>query len=47
MPKSAAKLDLGKLDLNTVKSTADRVSAYGKQASDIAAAVERTRSKRS
>ena len=34
-----------KLDLETVKSAADRVSAYGQQASDIAAAVERTRKK--
>jgi len=45
MPKPTAKLDLGKLDLDTVKSTADRVTAYGQQASDIAAAVEKTRKK--
>jgi hypothetical protein len=36
---------LPKLDLDTVKETADRVSAYGQQASDIAAAVEKTRKK--
>jgi hypothetical protein len=29
--------------LGTVKSVADRVSAYGQRASDIAAAVEKTR----
>ena len=40
MPKSAAKLDL-----ETVKSAADRVSAYGQQASDIAGAIEKTRKK--
>ena len=40
MPKSAAKLDL-----DTVKSAADRVSAYGQQASDIAGAIEKTRKK--
>ena len=45
MPKPATKLDLGKLDLDTVKSTAERVSAYGQQASDIAAALEKTRKK--
>jgi hypothetical protein len=45
MPKPATKLDLSKLDLDTVKSAAERVSAYGQQASDIAAAVENTRKK--
>ena len=45
MPKTATKLDLSKLDLETVKSAAERVSAYGQQASDIAAAVEKTRKK--
>jgi len=40
MPKAMTKLDL-----DTVKSAADRVSAYGQQASDIAAAVEKTRKK--
>jgi len=34
-----------KLDLDTVKLAADRISAYGQQASDIAAAVEKTRKK--
>ena len=34
-----------RIDLDTVKSAADRVSAYGQQASDIAAAVEKTRRK--
>jgi hypothetical protein len=34
-----------KVDLDAVKSAADRVSAYGQQASDIAAAVEKTRKK--
>lgn len=45
IPNPAAKLDLSKVDLDSVKSTAERVSAYGKQASDIAAAVEKTRKK--
>jgi len=40
LPKSATKLDL-----DTVKKTAERVSAYGQQASDLAAAVEKTRKK--
>jgi len=40
MPKGAPKLDL-----DTVKNAAERVSAYGQQASDIAAAVEKTRKK--
>ncbi len=40
MPKPPTKLDLG-----AVKSAAERVSAYGQQASDIAAAVEKTRKK--
>ena len=40
MPKSVTKLDL-----DTVKSAADRVSAYGQQASDIAGAIETTRKK--
>lgn len=40
VPKSVAKLDL-----ETVKSAADRVSAYGQQASDIAGAIEKTRKK--
>ena len=34
-----------KLDLDMVKLAADRVSAYGQQASDIAAAAEKTRKK--
>jgi len=45
MPKPATKLDLGKLDLEAVKTAGERVSAYGKQASDIAAALEKTRKK--
>ena len=36
---------LGKVDLDTVRAVAERVSAYGQQASDIAAAVEKTRKK--
>ena len=40
IPKSAKRLDL-----DTVKSAADRVSAYGQQASDVAAALEKTRKK--
>jgi hypothetical protein len=45
VPKPSARLDLGKLDLGTVKSAAERVSAYGQQASDVAAALEKTRKK--
>jgi hypothetical protein len=37
--------NLRKVDLDTVKSVADRMSAYGRQASDIAEAVEKTRKK--
>lgn len=40
-----AKLDLGKLDLDTVKTVATQMKAYGQQASDIADAVEKTRKK--
>ena len=40
IPKSAKRLDL-----DTVKSAAERVSAYGQQASDVAAALEKTRKK--
>jgi hypothetical protein len=43
LPKPAR--NLGKVDLDTVKSVADRMSAYGRQASDIAAAVEKTQKK--
>jgi hypothetical protein len=45
IPKPARNLDLSKVDLDTVKSAAERVSAYGQQASDIASAVEKTRKK--
>lgn len=45
IPNPAAKLNPGKLDLDTVKSTAERITAYGQQASDVAAAVEKTRKK--
>jgi hypothetical protein len=41
--KPMAKLDLGKLDLDTVKTLATQMKAYGQQASDIADAVEKTR----
>jgi hypothetical protein len=41
---SSAK-NLGKVDPGTVKSVADRVTTYGQRASDIAAAVEKTRKK--
>lgn len=45
LPKPTAKLKLGELDLDKVKSAADRVSAYSQQASDIATAMEKTRKK--
>ena len=47
MPKPAAKIELDKLDLDQFKSAAERVSAYGQQASDIVAAIEKTRKKNS
>ncbi len=43
--KPMAKLDLGKLDLDTVKTLATQMKVYGQQASDIADAVEKTRKK--
>ncbi len=43
--KHMAKLDLGKLDLDTVKTLATQMKLYGQQASDIADAVEKTRKK--
>jgi hypothetical protein len=43
--KQMAKLDLGKLDLDTVKTLATQMKLYGQQASDIAEAVEKTRKK--
>lgn len=43
--KPMAKLDLGKLDLDTVKSLASHMQAYSQQATDIANAVEKTRKK--
>jgi hypothetical protein len=45
IPKSVRNADLSKIDLDTVKKAAERVSAYGQQASDIAVAVEKTRKK--
>ena len=45
VPKPGGKLNLANLDLEKVKSAADRVSAYGQQASDIASAAEKTRKK--
>ena len=44
LPKPPKNLG-SKVDLDTVKSVADRMSAYGRQASDIAEAVEKTRKK--
>jgi hypothetical protein len=43
--KQMAKLDLGTLDLDTVKTVATQMKNYGQQASDIADAVEKTRKK--
>lgn len=45
MLKPGTSLNLGKLDVGKVKSVAERVSAYGQQASDIASAVEKTQKK--
>jgi hypothetical protein len=45
LPRPTAKLNLSELDLDKVKSTAERVSAYSQQASDIATAMEKTRKK--
>ncbi len=44
LPKPNGSLK-GKLDLETMKSTAERVSSFGQQAADIAAAAEKTRKK--
>ena len=44
-PSSLPKPNLDKLDLKTVKSAADRVTAYGQQASDMASALEKTQKK--
>lgn len=40
-----SKLNLSGLDLDKIKNGAERVSAYGQQASDIAGAMEKTRKK--
>ena len=45
MGKSSLTKSAAKLDLKSVQSAAERVSAYGRQASDIAAAMEKTRKK--
>ena len=45
LPRPTKKLNLSELDLDKVKSTAERVSAYAQQASDIASAAEKTRKK--
>jgi hypothetical protein len=42
---SPSRPNLGKLDLDSVKTAAERVSAYGQQASDIAKAIEKTQKK--
>ena len=39
------KLDLGKVDLDTVKTFATQMKSYGQQVSDVADAVEKTRKK--
>lgn len=43
--RPATKLNLSDLDFDKVKGAAERVSAYGQQASDIATAMEKTRKK--
>ena len=45
LPKPNGKLNLSKVDLATMKSTAERISSFGQQAADIAAAAEKTRKK--
>jgi hypothetical protein len=45
IPRPTTKLDLSEIDLDKVKSAAERVSAYSQQASDIATAVQKTRKK--
>lgn len=47
MSMPTPKIELDKLDLDQLKSAAERVSAYGQQASDIVAAIEKTRKKNS
>jgi hypothetical protein len=45
LPMPATSMDLGDLDLKKAKSAAERVRAYGQQASDIIEAVEKTKKK--
>lgn len=45
LPTPAASMDLGDLNLKKAKSAAERVRAYGQQASDIIEAVEKTKKK--
>lgn len=47
MSMPTPKIELDKLDFDQLKSAAERVSAYGQQASDIVAAIEKTRKKNS
>jgi hypothetical protein len=47
MAMPTPKIELDKLDFDQLKSAAERVSAYGQQASDIVAAIEKTRKKNS
>jgi len=39
------KMNLGAIDLDKIKSAAERVNAYSQQASDLVAAAEKTRKK--
>lgn len=45
MPKSLKKVDLSKLDIETITSAAQRVGKIGKQVGDVAEAAEKARKK--
>jgi hypothetical protein len=45
LPRPNGKLDLSKIDLETVKSAAERVNSLSQQAYDIAATAEKARKK--
>jgi hypothetical protein len=45
MPKSLKKMDLGKLDLETITSAGQRVGKIGQQVGDVAEAAEKARKK--
>jgi hypothetical protein len=45
MPKSLKKMDLGKLDLDTITSAGKQIGKVGRQVGDVAEAAEKARKK--